>query len=214
MIKILIADDHAVVRQGLKQILAEGLGKSTFGEAGSGAEVLELAGKDKWDVVVMDVSMPGRSGLDLLKDLKEHHKKLPVLVLSIHPENMYAIRMLKAGASGYLTKGSAPEELVNAIQKILSGQKYVSPSLLKELPMYLEPDDKQRPHESLSDREYQVMCMIVDGKALKDIGEELSLSVKTVTTYRTRILEKMNLKTNADLIHYAYENKLIPQAEK
>ena len=214
MIKILIADDHAVVRQGLKQILSDGLGKSTFVEAGSGAEVLELLKKDKFDAVVMDVSMPGRSGLYLLKDLKEQYKKLPVLVLSIHTENMYAIRMLKAGASGYLTKGSAPEELVNAIQKILSGQKYISPSLMKELPMFLEEKDNQRPHATLSDREYQVMCMIVDGKALKDIGEELSLSVKTVTTYRARILEKMNLKTNADLIHYAYENKLIPQAEK
>ena len=209
MLKILLADDHAVVRQGLKQILIDGLGALVFGEASNGAEVLALTGKQKWDMVVMDISMPGRSGLELLKDLKHEYKNLPILILSVHPENLYAIRALKAGASGYITKGSAPEELVNAINKILRGEKYISSDLAKELPFYLEPETEKRPHERLSDREFQILGLIVAGRPLKDIATELALSVKTVTTYRARILEKMNLKTNADLIHYAYEHKLV-----
>lgn len=212
MLKILIADDHAVVRQGLKQILADELGKCTFGEASHGAEVIDLVGKQKWDILVMDISMPGRSGLELLKDVKSAHKKLPVLILSVHPEHLYAIRALKAGASGYITKGSASEELVKAVNKILRGEKYISSDLARELPLYLEPEEEKQPHEKLSDREFQILRMIVAGKALKMIAEELSLSVKTVTTYRARILEKMNLKTNADLIHYAYENRLVQDA--
>ncbi len=209
MVRILIADDHAVVRRGLKDILAEEVQTATFGEAQNASEVLQHVWKEDWDVVVLDISMPGRSGLDVLKDLKHARPQLPVLILSIHPEDQFAVRCLKAGASGYMTKESAPKELVKAIMKVIAGGKYVSPLLAEKLACDLETGIDKPLHETLSDREYQVMCMIGSGKTVSEIGKDLSLSPKTVSTYRSRILEKMKMRTNADLIRYAIENLLV-----
>jgi DNA-binding NarL/FixJ family response regulator len=209
MIKILVADDHAVVRQGLRQILAQAFEGAVFGEAGHAQEVLQHVWKQEWDVVVLDIAMPGRSGLEVLKELKQVRPKLPVLVLSMHPEDQFAMRVLKAGAAGYMTKESAPEELVTAIKKVLRGGKYVSSSLAEKLAFALAPDIEKPLHETLSDREYQVMCLIASGKTVTEIADELSLSVKTISTYRARILEKMDMKTNAELTHYAIKNRLV-----
>lgn len=209
MIRILIADDHPIVRQGLKQILSEELDIETFGEASDSQEVLELVQKQDWDIVVLDITMPGRGGIDVLKELKQQRPKLPILVLSMHPEDQYAKRVLKAGAAGYMTKESAQDELVKAIRKILGGGKYISPSFAKKLAFDLDTKTEEPLHEALSDREYQVMIMIASGKTVSQIAEELSLSVKTIGTYRSRILEKMKMKTNAELMHYAIRNKLI-----
>lgn len=209
MIKILIADDHAVVRRGLKQILAEEPNMAVFGEACNAQEVLKNVREQDWDIVILDITMPGRSGLDVLKELKHLRPKLPVLILSIHPEDQYAVRVLKAGAAGYMTKESAPEELVKAVRKVIRGSKYISPSLAEKLAFDLETDSEKPLYETLSDREYQVMCMIASGKTVKEIAKELYLSVKTISTYRARILEKMRMKTNAELIHYAIKNRLV-----
>jgi len=209
MIRILIADDHTIVRKGLKQIIAETSDMVVADEAKNGQEVLEKVWKNRYDVVVLDISMPGRSGLDILKELKNQRPKLPVLVLSMHPEEHYAARVLRVGASGYLTKESAAEELIAAIRKVSQGRKYVSSSLAEILAFDLERDAEKPLHKTLSNREYEVMCMIASGKTVKEIGEELSLSVKTISTYRARILEKMEMKTNAELIHYAIKNKLV-----
>jgi DNA-binding NarL/FixJ family response regulator len=209
MMKILIADDHAVVREGLKQILSESSEMVVTAEASTGPEVLEKIGKDDFDLVVLDISMPGRGGLDILKEIKNKKPRLPVLILSMYPEEQYAVRVLKAGASGYMTKESAPHELVKAIQQISKGKKYVSPSLAEKLALDLEITTGRPLHESLSDREYQVMCMIASGKTLKEIAEQLSLSIKTISTYRSRILEKMNMKSNAELTHHAIKNRLV-----
>ena len=213
MIKILIADDHPIVRQGLKQILSEEPDIEVVGEAQNSQEVLELVRKQHWDIVILDITMPGRGGLDVLKELKHERPKLPVLMLSVHPEDQYAVRALKAHASGYLTKDSAPEELVKAIRKILRGGKYISSTLAEKLAFDLETETDKPLHETLSDRESQVMLMIASGKTISQIAEELSLSVKTIGTYRTRILEKMKLKTNAELTHYVFKNKLIEYKE-
>ena len=209
MIKILVADDHAVVREGLKQILSETPDMVVAAEAGSAQEVLNKVWEDSYDVVLLDISMPGRGGLDVLKQLKDEKPGLPVLILSIYPEEQYAVRALKAGASGYLTKESAPDELIAAIRKISQGRKYVSASLAEKLAFDMEIDSKKPPHEMLSDREYQVMCMIAKGNTIKEIACELSLSVKTISTYRSRILVKMIMKGNAELTHYAIKNRLI-----
>ncbi len=209
MIKILIADDHTIVREGLKQILAETPDMVVSSEAKDGQEVLAKVAKNDYDVVLLDISMPGRSGLDVLKQLKIEHPKLPVLILSMYSEEQYAMRALRAGASGYMTKESAPDELIEAIRKVSRGRKYVSPSLAEKLAVSLELGDEKPPHEMLSDREYEVMSMIASGKTIKEIAEELSLSVKTISTYRTRILEKLNLKTNAAITHYAVQNRLV-----
>jgi DNA-binding NarL/FixJ family response regulator len=209
MIKILIADDHAIVREGLKQILSESPDLVVVAEASSGQEVLEKISKNDLDLVVLDIAMPGRGGLDILKEIKTQKPRLPVLMLSMYPEEQYAIRVLKAGASGYLTKESAPDELVKAIRQISQGKKYISPSLAEKLAIDLEVSPDKLPHEILSDREYQVMCMIASGKTLKEIADGLSLSIKTISTYRSRILEKMNMKTNAELTHYAIKNNLV-----
>jgi two-component system, NarL family, invasion response regulator UvrY len=209
MVRILIADDHAVVRQGLKQILEEQPDMRIEGEAANGGEVLDLVGKGSWDVVLMDISMPGRNGLEILKDIHRANPRLPVLILSMHPESQYAVRALRNGAAGYLTKESAPQELVSAVRHAVSGRKYVSTSLAEQLASELEkPSDKQL-HESLSDRELQILCMIASGKTPTTIAEELSLSVKTVSTYRTRILHKMKMINSAELTHYAIDNKLV-----
>lgn len=207
--KILIADDHAVVRQGLRMILANEFKKATFGEAQDTPELFDRLKADRWDVVVMDLAMPGGSGLNTLKEIKHNHPQMPVLILSMYPEDQYAVRTLKAGASGYLTKESASEELVNALQKILHGGRYINASVAEELLMQLGNQNARPLHELLSDREYQVLCMIGSGKQVGQIATELTLSVKTVSTYRARTLEKMNMKTNAELTHYAIENKLV-----
>jgi two-component system invasion response regulator UvrY len=209
MIKILIADDHAIVREGLKQILSESPDLVVVAEASTGQEVLEKIGKNDLDLVVLDIAMPGRGGLDILKEIKSQRPRLSVLMLSMYPEEQYAVRVLKSGASGYLTKESAPAELVKAIRQISQGKKYISPSLAEKLAIDLEISPDRPPHETLSDREYQVMCMIASGKTLREIADGLSLSIKTISTYRSRILEKMNMKTNAELTHYAIKNKLV-----
>jgi len=207
--RILIADDHAVVRRGLKDILTEAFGKPTVGEASGAAEALQLVRKQNWDLVILDISMPGRGGLDVLKEIKEERPRLPVLILSMHPEDQYAVRALKAGASGYLTKQSASEELVQAVKKIREGRKYISPSVAERLAFTLEKHSEKPPHEALSDREHQVLCMIASGKTVSEIAHELSLSVKTISSYRSRILEKMGMKNNAELTTYAIRNHLV-----
>jgi two-component system invasion response regulator UvrY len=209
MINILIADDHTIVRKGLKQILAETQDMVVAGEASNGFEVMEKVKNNHYDVLLLDISMPGKSGLDILRELKTESPKLPVLVLSMYPEEQYAVRVLRAGASGYLTKESAPDELVVALRKVAQGKKYVSPSLAEKLAVDLEVDASRPAHEMLSDREYQVLCMIASGKTVGEIAEKVSLSAKTISTYRARILEKMNMKNNAELTHYAIQNKLV-----
>lgn len=208
MIRIIIVDDHPVVRRGLKQILHEKPDIKVVGEAESAQEAFEIIRTIDCDAVVLDISLPGASGVEILKQLKYEYKKLPVLILSVHPEEQYAVRVMKAGASGYLTKESAPDELVKAIRKIISGGKYISSSLAERLITDIDASGKPR-HEKLSDREFEIMRMIAQGKAIKTIGEELYLSEKTVSTYRTRLLEKMNMHTNAEIINYALKNKLI-----
>jgi len=209
MTKVLIADDHPIVRQGLKQILFEEPDMETVGEAADSNDVLRLAGQQDWDIVILDITMPGRGGLDVLKELRQKYPGLPVLILSIHPEDQYAVRTLKAGAAGYLTKESAPEELIRAMRTVLKGKKYISASLAEKLADYLEREDQKNIHEILSDREYQVMVMITQGKSIKEIAEDLSLSIKTISTYRARIFEKMKLKSNAELIRYAIHKNLV-----
>jgi two-component system, NarL family, invasion response regulator UvrY len=208
-ISILIADDHTIVREGLKQILAETPDMVVVDEASNGQEVLDKALKNEHDVILLDISMPGRSGLDILKQLKTERPKTAVLVLSMYSEEQYALRALKAGASGYLTKESAPDRLIEAIRKVSEGRKYISASVAEKLAFNLELGEEKPPHENLSDREYQVMCMIASGKTVKEIAEELALSVKTISTYRTRILEKTGLKNNAALTHYAMQKRLV-----
>ncbi len=209
MIEILIADDHAIVRRGLKQILAETKDIVAAGEATNGREALELVRQRNWDVLVLDITMPGRSGLDILKDIRQFRPELPILVLSMHAEEQFATRMLKAGADGYLNKESAPEELVKAIYKVHGGGKYVSPAQADRMIGAIAGQQSDRPHETLSDREFEILCLIASGKTVSQIAKELSLSVKTVSTYRTRIMEKMRMKTNAELTHYAIKSDLV-----
>lgn len=209
MIKVLIADDHPIVRQGLRQILSDVPDMEVASEAVNAQETLAQVRTGGWDVLVLDITMPDRSGFDILKELKHEQPDLPVLILSIHAEEQFAVRVLKAGASGYLTKENAPDELVRAIRKVVSGGKYISRGLAETLAFGLDTASEQPPHETLSDREFQVMKLMAAGKTLADIAETLSLSPKTVSTYRTRLLEKMKLSTNAEIIRYALENGLI-----
>lgn len=209
VMRVIIADDHAIVRRGLIQILAEEDQLLLAREAENANEVFKLLREDDWDIIILDISMPGKSGLEILKEVKQEHPKVPILVLTSHPEEQYAIRVLKAGAAGYMTKESAPEHLVEVIRKITRGGKYISPTLAELLADTIGKNLEQAPHESLSDREYQVLCLIASGKTVGEIAAELSLSVKTVSTYRARILEKMMFKTNAELTHYALRNNLI-----
>ncbi|MCE5265385.1 MAG: response regulator transcription factor [Deltaproteobacteria bacterium] len=209
MIRILVVDDHAIVREGLKQILGEVDDMSVRDEAGNGPEALAKIRGGEFDVVLLDISMPGRSGLEVLKEIKAERPKLPVLILSMHAEEQYAVRALRAGASGYVTKASAPDELIGAIRKVSCGRKYVSSSLAEKLAFELDIDTKKPPHETLSDREYQVMLMLASGKSVKEIADELCLSVKTISTYRARVMEKMNMKKNAELTLYAIQNHLV-----
>jgi DNA-binding NarL/FixJ family response regulator len=209
MLRILLADDHAVVRQGIKQILAKSIAQATFGEAKNGHEIRGLIASQDWDIVVLDLALPDGNGLEFLKQIKNDHPNLPVLILSMYPEEQYALRAIKAGAAGYLNKESAPEELVQAIHKILDGGEYVSASLAEELIHYARHADNQPLHKTLSDREYEVLRLIASGKEVKHIAEELSLSAKTISTYRARLLVKMKMKTNAELTYYAIQNGLI-----
>jgi DNA-binding NarL/FixJ family response regulator len=206
---ILLADDHAVVRRGLKDILADALPGARFSEAGSGDEVLSRLAGSQIALVVLDINMPGRSGLDVLRDVKRAYPRLPVIIMSVQPEDQYAIRCLRAGAAAYINKDSAPEELAEATRKILGGGRYISPRMAERLVDQLdEPTDKP-PHDSLSDREHEVMRMIASGVPLTEIAERLHVSVKTVSSYRSRIMEKMQMKSNAEVTRYAMTHQLI-----
>jgi two-component system invasion response regulator UvrY len=208
-VKLLIADDHPIVRQGLKQIVSSERDMTVAGEASNSAEVLELVRTGDFDVVLLDVSMPRRGGLDVLKDLKHAHPKLPVLILSIHAEDELVVRALRAGASGYVTKDSSPTELVVAIRKIARGGRYVSMALAEQLALDLSTGEERPLHERLSDREFEIMSLITSGKTVGQIAEELSLSVKTISTYRTRVMEKLKIHNDAELIRYALEHQLV-----
>jgi two-component system invasion response regulator UvrY len=209
MMRILIADDHAVVREGVKRILEDMNGAIMVEEASNGQELLAKATTKTWDVVLLDISMPGRNGLEVLRQLKSIHAALPVLVFSMHPEDQYAVRAFKAGAAGYLTKDSIPEELVTAIRRVVGGRRYVSAALAEHLVLEVTHDPDMPPHARLSDRELQVLRMLGSGRTVTHIAAELSLSVKTISTYRSRILEKMHLRSNAELIHYAVRHQLV-----
>ena len=208
MLKILIADDHTIVRKGLVQILADSPDPIMVDEASDGDEALSKAFAGDYDLVLLDISMPGKGGLDVLKELKGSRPVLPVLILSMHPEEQYAVSALRSGASGYLTKGSAAEELLSAIRKVLSGGRYVSSSLAEKLANSLVDNTTRPLHETLSNREFQVMRMIGSGKTTTEIAAEISLSVKTISTFRTRILRKMRMKNNAELTYYAIHNNI------
>ena len=209
MIKILIADDHGIIRKGIKQILSRTSDIEVTAEASTGQEALEKIWTSHFDLVILDISLPGRNGLEILKQIKSYKPKLPVLILSMYPEEQYAIRVLRAGASGYLTKESGKNELVEAIRRIAEGKKYITPSLAEKLASELEPSNDKALHERLSDREYHILCMIAKGKSSNEIAEELALSVKTVSTHRARVLEKMGMKSNAELTYYAVQSKLV-----
>jgi len=209
MIKILIADDHAIVREGLKQIVAEEKDMVVAGEAGNTNEMFELLKKEDFAIIILDISMPGRSGLEALKFLRKNHPEVPALILSMFSEEQYGLRALKAGAAGYLKKVSAPTELVSAIRKIVSGGKYINQSLAEKLADEYDSDRNERKHDKLSDREYQIMCLIASGKSAEEIALDLSISINTVYSYRNRILEKMHLKSNVELTQYVLQNKLI-----
>ncbi len=208
-IRILIADDHPIVREGYKKILMSQPDMDVTGEAGNGQEVLDLIQKKEFDLILLDISMPGRSGLEILKELKGQKPHLPVMILSIYPEEQYAVRAFRDGASGYLTKASTPKELISAIRKVSQGGRYVTEALAEKLTYFLHGDVDKAPHEKLSDREYQVMLLIASGKTVTQIADELCLSVKTISTYRRHILEKMQFSTNAEITMYAIQNKLL-----
>lgn len=209
MIKLIIIDDHKIVRSGLKQILSEEPDIEVIGEGQNAQEAMEHLKNPEVDVMLLDISMPGKTGLEILIEAKRIRSKLPVLILSMHPEEQFATRTLRAGASGYLTKESAPEELVTAIKKVYNGGKYVSRGVAEVLAFDLEGRGREIPHENLSDREFQVLCKLASGRTVKEVAEELYLSVKTISTYRTRILEKMDMRTNAELTYYAIQNHLV-----
>lgn len=214
MIRILIADDHAIVRGGLKQLLSGETGFSVAGEAANGLEALKLIREQPLDVAVMDMSMPGRSGIELIKQVKAEKPKLAVLVLSMHKEEQYAVRALKAGAAGYLTKESAPDQLVAAIRKVAGGGVFISTGVAERLALELGGNHDAAPHTLLSDREYQIFRMIVSGTPIGGIADELSLSVKTVSTHKTRILQKMKMTSSAELIHYAIRHQLVEMPDE
>lgn len=209
MYRFLIADDHTVVRKGLKQILLEAFPSALVEEVTDAESLLKMVFSQNWDVVISDISMPGRSGLEVLQQVKQHYPKLPVLILSVHSEDLYALRVLKSGAAGYLNKDSAPEQLVAAVNRVMQGKKYITPTIAEKLANSLDQDMEKSSHEYLSDREFEVLKLLAAGQAVSDIASRLSLSVTTISTYRSRIMVKMSLKTNAELTLYAIENKLI-----
>lgn len=205
MLRILIADDHSIFRRGLKDLLSDGLGAVTVGECSNAFDLLQLVKQKKWDVAILDIGMPGTTGTDALLQVKRQRPLLPVIMLSMHPEDQYAVRMFKAGANAYLTKASAPEELVTAIKKVLGGGNYVSPSLGEKLVHLFHRGEEQPAHELLSDREFEVMRLLSSGKTVSQIAESMNLGTTTVSTYRARILEKLHLKNNAELMRYAVQ---------
>jgi len=209
VIKLLIADDHAIFREGLKHILEEHPDIIVADEAGNGQEVLDYVWKNEYDMILLDIGMPGMPALEVLKQVKNEKPRLPVLVLSMYPEDQYAVRFIRAGASGYLTKESAPEELITAIRKITAGRKYITSSVAEKLADEVEPDAEKPAHHTLSDREFEVFRLIASGKTVKQIADDLFLSMKTISTYRSRILEKMKMKTNAELMHYALKHHML-----
>jgi len=207
--RFLIADDHTIVCRGLRQILLEGFPDAEIEEVPDAEELIKNTIQSDWDIIISDLSMPGRSGLEALQQIKQIKPKIPVLILSIHPEEQYALRVLKAGAAGYLSKDLAPDELVNAVNRVLLGKKYITVSIAEKLASVLDQDSDKQPHELLSDREFSVLKLLATGKSVSEIAESMFLSVTTVSTYRARIMAKMNLKTNADLILYSIEHKLL-----
>ncbi|HEX8796116.1 MAG TPA: response regulator transcription factor [Polyangiaceae bacterium] len=209
MIKVLVADDHAIVRRGLRQILSETPDIMVGGEASTAQEVIRLLTDERWSVVVLDLSLPGSSGLELLSRIRREHPHCPVLVLTVHPEDQYAVRCIKAGAAGFLTKESAPEKLIDAVRKVAGGGRWVSPELAETLASVLAGESKGALHERLSDREFEIFRMLASGKTVSQIAQDLTLSVKTVSTHRTRILRKMEMSNNAELTHYAVRNHLV-----
>jgi DNA-binding NarL/FixJ family response regulator len=209
LIKVLVADDHAIVRRGLHQILSETPDIMVGGEASTAQEVVRLLTDQRWSAAVLDLSLPGSSGLDLISRIRREHPQVPVLVLTVHPEEQYAVRCIKAGAAGFLTKESAPDKLIDAVRKVASGGRWVSPELAETLASVLAGESKGEPHERLSDREFEIFRLLASGKAVSQIAQELTLSVKTVSTHRTRILRKMEMANNAELTHYAVRNHLV-----
>jgi len=209
MTRILLVDDHPVVRQGIKQVLADAFHPALMGEASNAEEGMAEIKSTEWDVLVLDLSLPGTSGLDLLKDLRRERPTLPVLVLSMYSPDQFARRAMNAGASGYLTKDSDPNELIKAVGEVIAGRRYLNPAVIGEMVSPLQQESGQRPHEALSDREYQVLRMIASGLTVSQVAMRLTLSVKTVSTYRARVLEKMNMKTTAELMHYGIQHGLI-----
>lgn len=209
MIKILLADDHPIIIKGLKQIIEEEDDMKVTGEAKNGNEALDLMRKNDYDIAILDITMPKKTGVEVIEEMKYLKKKIPVLVLSVHPEDQFAMRVLKTGAKGYMTKESAPENIVDAIKKIINGGKYISPTLAEKILSDINSDRDEAPHETLSNREFQIIVMIASGKTLKEIAEELNLNIKTISTYRQRILEKMNMTSNSELTRYVLDNKLM-----
>ncbi len=209
MIRILIADDHPLIREGFKKILRGEPDLTIVHEAQTALEALQFAADEQVDIVLLDIGMPDKSGLEVLREIKTRRPKLPVLMLSMYPEDRFAVRAIRSGAAGYITKESASEDLVGAIRKILAGGRYISPALAEKLASDLQTPSAKTPHEALSDREFQILCLIASGMTVSQIAKKLILSVKTISTYRSRILEKMNMKTNAELTHYAISNKLV-----
>ena len=209
MIKVLIADDHAVVREGLKRIIADAGDITVAGEVGDGQELLATVAAGEWDVVLMDLAMPGMSGLEVLEDIRRQCPQLPVLVLSMYPEDQYAVRTLRVGAAGYIHKGSPPDELIRAIRTVVSGRRYITAEVAETLAAHVDDVSMKLPHEKLSNREYEVLCLIASGKSVSDIAEQLTLSVKTISTYRSRVLEKLGLRHNAELTRYAMTHGLV-----
>ncbi len=209
MIRVLIADDHAIVRKGLRQIISEAYPTAHIGEVGDVESLVSEVSRSDWDLVITDINMPGRSGVEALHQLKQINPKMPVLIMSMYPEDQYAIRVLKGGAAGYLSKDNVHEELIRAIQAILQGRKFITPSIAEKLAGSLETGTSRELHESLSDREFDVLKMLANGRSISEIADRLALSATTVSTYRSRIMEKMQMKTNADLTRYALEKKLI-----
>jgi DNA-binding NarL/FixJ family response regulator len=209
VIKVLVADDHAIVRRGLRQILAETDDILVNGEAATAQEALHLVRSERWNAVILDIGLPGANGLELLAEIRKERPELPVLILTVHSEDQYAVRAIKAGAAGFLTKESAPEKLIEAVRKVAGGGRYVSAELAENLASFLAGETAGAPHERLSDREFEIMKMLGSGKTVSEIARDLSLSVKTVSTHRTRILKKMGMKTNAELTHYAVRTHLV-----
>ena len=208
-IKILIGDDHSVVRHGVMRSLAAKFPEAVFGEASNAADVLRLVEEEKWDLIILDINMPGRSGLETLKEIKDNHPEVPVIIFSMYPEDQFAVRAIKSGASAYLTKDISSNDLAEAIKRILSGERYLSPSITDLITNELRDNHKGTGHELLSDREYQVFLLIAKGKSVSTVALELSLSVKTISVYRGNILKKMNLKNNAEITYYAFKHNLV-----